>query len=386
MNRRNALWLSLLAGIWPSNLLAQNDDPPPRRAAKPRKIDDGDAPAEKPAKRPKAAPVDDPEADAPPANFGGEGGAQWKTIDISKYTALPHATGVVPQRAIVDWVFRRTTQAPWHGDKPAALYATKTQLRAYNTPAVLRQVDEIVERFTKAEADELMIRVRFVAAADPRWRYLVYSKLTPLPRSGGQGQQVWTLKQGDAAQILAQMEIYQGFKLIEDKEFRVVNGQTVTVERVAPVDYVVGPKRDSAVGLGVEQSTAKLSEGITLRMSPLLTYEGDALEVAVDLKADTVKKLHATKILTRREAGGNEIQLDVPEVTETRFNQTLDGWKLGQTLLIAAGIHPGILQSKSGFLRIPGTMPTSTEVLVFLDAERVDAPRVSRRKTTKDEE
>ena len=76
----------------------------------------------------------------------------------------------------------------------------------------------------------------------------------------------------------------------------------------------------------------------------------------------------------------------MPEVTESRFNQTLDGWKLGQTLLISAGIHPGILQSKSGFLRLPGTTPTSTEVLVFLDAERVDAPRVSRRKTSKNEE
>ena len=43
------------------------------------------------------------------------------------------------------------------------------------------------------------------------------------------------------------------------------------------------------------------------------------------------------------------------------------GWPLDQTLLISAGIQPGILQDKNGFLnlRIPGTVPTSTELLVF---------------------
>ena len=32
------------------------------------------------------------------------GAEQWKAIDISRYTALPHARDVVPQRAVVDWV------------------------------------------------------------------------------------------------------------------------------------------------------------------------------------------------------------------------------------------------------------------------------------------
>ena len=61
----------------------------------------------------------------------------------------------------------------------------------------------------------------------------------------------------------------------------------------------------------------------------------------------------------------------MPEVSETRLNQTVKDWPLGQTLMISAGIQPGILMDKGGLfnMRIPGTVPTSTELLVFLDAE-----------------
>jgi hypothetical protein len=114
----------------------------------------------------------------------------------------------------------------------------------------------------------------------------------------------------------------------------------------------------------------------------LLTYEGDALDLALDLRANTVKSLVPTKILTRREIGPTDMSIDVPEVVESRLNQTIQGWKLGQTLLIACGIHPGILQAKTGFLnlRIPGTVPTKTELIVTLDAEAVsDPPRTARR-------
>jgi hypothetical protein len=42
-------------------------------------------------------------------------------------------------------------------------------------------------------------------------------------------------------------------------------------------------------------------------------------------------------------------------------------------LLISGGITPGILQSKTGFLnlRVPGTVPTDTELLVFIDVEPI---------------
>jgi hypothetical protein len=386
MNRRMALWLTLLSGgLVPARLLAQergareDDRAGFRKAAATARTKGRRAPGDDP-------PADDPETpaeDGDPADFPDEPGQIWRTWDISRYTALPHgADESHPQSAIIEWILRRTTSAKWHGEKLSALNASRTQIRAYHDPKTLKAVDDVVVRFTKQPgSDILRVRVRFVAAADPRWRYLVFNRLTPL-MTGPQGQQVWSLKLEDAAMVRSQMQIYQGFKLLADQEVKMVNGQTLMVKSLEDVGYTSGAVRDAAGGFGLQPGVSQLKEGVILRMSPLLNYEGDQLDVAVELTANTVKGLHRTKILARRDIGPPDITIDVPEVIETRLNQTVQGWEIGKTLLISAGIHPGILQSKTGFLnlRIPGTVPTSTELLVFLDVELVNTtPRTARR-------
>jgi hypothetical protein len=374
MNRRMALLLTLLmGGMLPRGALAQGSG---RRAASSGR---GRTPATEPA-RPRRAAVDEPEAepadpDEPPPGFGAEPGQQWKAFDISRYTGLDHSQNN-PQNAIVEWVFRRTGTAPWHGEKVAVLSANRTRIRAYNDAKYLAQAAEVIERFTNAESDFLSLRVRFVAAVDTRWRYAVYSRLTPVG-SGPQGQQVWTLKVEDSAFVLTQMQVYQGFRLLSDQKVEMVNGQTLTVKRFEPHSYTGGMQRESAAGLGYQPKAEQIEEGVTLRLSPLLTYDGDALDAAIELTANTVKSLHRTRVIAPREVGPSEITIDVPEATESRLNHTVKGWPIGQTLLISAGIHPGILQGKGGFmnLRIPGTVPSGTELLVFLDAELASRPR-----------
>jgi hypothetical protein len=386
MNRRKALFLTLLAGgLAPGRLLAQSrkgrdDEEPttrrakatPKRGARPR--DDEDVPAEG-------------GADEPPANFPAQVGHQWRTWDIGRYTALAQDTKREPQAALIEWIFRRTGSSEWHGDKIAVLVANRAKLRAYHDPKVLDQVAEVVERFTDAEADVLKVRVRFVAAESPKWRYAVNSMLTPMIR-GPQGQQVWTVSNADSALILAQMGINQGGKPLTDETIKMVNGQTLTIETTEDRDYVAGLQRTSAVGLGYQPGSEKLKEGVVLRLSPLLTYEGTAIDAAVDLRANVVRSLHHVRVIAPREIGPAEMTLDVPEVSETRLNQTIKGWPLGQTLVISAGILPGILQAKSGplNLKIPGTYPTATELLAFINAEVVDVPPRQARGRDRDRE
>jgi hypothetical protein len=218
--------------------------------------------------------------------------------------------------------------------------------------------------------------VQVVAAVDPRWRYAVYSRLTPVG-SGPQGQQIWTLKMEDAAFVLAQMGINQGFKYLVNQKYEMINGQTLKVETTVPRTFNGGMQRESAVGLGYQPKAEQLEEGFTLKISPLLTFDGDTLDAAIELSANTVRTYHRTRILAPSQIGASEVTVDVPEVSETRINQTVKDWPLGQSLLISAGIQPGILQDKNGFLnlRIPGTYPTSTELLVFLEAESVTRGR-----------
>ncbi len=389
MNRRMALMLTLLSGgLLPSRLLAQDralsrrrDDDPYRRPSSrgPERLAQAET---EPLIEEDAAPT----GGGQPQNFPEEAGAVLRTWDISKYTSLPHSDSN-PQNAILEWIFRSTGSSVWHGDRIAALSAGKAQVRAYNTPKILDQTHRIVERFNDAEFDILQVRARFVAAADPRWRYLVYTRLKPLA-SGPQGQQVWSLSVADAEMVLAQMQVYQSFKYLADRTVKIANGQTLSVVTPEVIDYVSGPQRDSASGLGFQPTTGRLTEGVSLRFSPLLTYAGDELDAAIDLRATTVKKLHATKILAPREIGPVDMTIDVPEVTYSHLNlwssyESIKGWKLGQTLLISAGIQPGILQKKTGFLnlRIPGTVPTDTELLVFLDVDTVSTTAPARRRS-----
>ena len=131
-----------------------------------------------------------------------------------------------PEKALIDWIFLRTATSDWHGDQPAALWANRSQLYAYNSPEILKQVDDIVERFINAVEDMLSVRVQIVAAVDPRWRYTVYSRLTYVG-GGPQGQQIWTMRMDDAALVLSQMQVQQGFRPLARGRLEMINGQTV---------------------------------------------------------------------------------------------------------------------------------------------------------------
>jgi len=365
MNRRTALMLSMfLGGLIPRGLWAQQTRTKRASSARDKALE------------PAAPRGEDPDAgavgDDPPAAFANEPGFQWKTYDIARYCQLD-TKQTNPQKALVDWIFKRTGTADWHGEKVAVLSASRTQLRVYNSPDVIKQVTDIVERFVNATDDILSIHVQFIAAVDTRWRYSVFSHLTPVG-SGPQGQQIWTMRLEDAALVLSSMQMQQGFRKLADERYEMLNGQTLKFKRF---------DKRSFAGTGLQARPEVLEEGITLKISPLLVYDGNAVDAMIDLNVNTVRSFHRTKVISPREVGLGEMAIDVPEATETHLDQTIKNWPLGQTLLISAGIHPGVLDKKGGWfnLGIPGTYPTSTEVLIFLDAETV-----SRDKPEKDPE
>jgi hypothetical protein len=374
MNRRMALMLSMLcAGLFPFRLLAQTGSS--RKASQTRDktlrpVSRGNDPEEPPAP-----------GDEPAAPFAPEPGFEWRRYPITRYTKLVNSlmTSLNPQKAIIDWIFKRTGVSEWHGEKIAVLSATQTELRAYNSPEILKQVDEVVERFTNATDDVLSVHVQFIAAVDSRWRYSVFSRLTYVG-SGPQGQQIWTMRLADAALVLSQMQVQQGFRKLEDQRIEMVNGQTLTIRHGAQHTYASGLQREGTAGMGFQAKADKIEEGITLKLSPLLTFDGDALDAMIDLAVNTVRSFHRTRVIAPRDVGPSEMAVDVPESTQTRLDQTVKNWPLGQTLVISAGIHPGILDKKGGWfnLPIPGTYPTGTEVLVFLDAETVSRSKVAR--------
>jgi hypothetical protein len=369
MNRRTALLTSMfLGGLIPRSLHAQGQG---RRLAVRDKTADLRAVDREDAE---PAVVDaSPDKMMPP-----QAGFTFKPWDISRYTGIRDHQAP-PEKALIDWIFLRTTPADWHGDRGAALWANRNFLYAYNSPEILKQVDDIVERFTQAVEDMLSVNVQIVAAVDPRWRYTVYSHLTHVG-GGPQGQQIWTMKMTDAALVLSQMQIQQGFRPLAKGRLEMINGQTVRWKTLEERSFVGGLQRDSAAGISFQPRPDKINEGIILKLSPLLTFEGNAVDAKIDLTVNTLRTLHRTKVIAPREVGAAESTIEVPEASETHLEQTVKNWPLAQTLVISCGIHPGILDKKSGLfnLPIPGTFPTATELLVFLDINTIARGRPAR--------
>src|SRR5205823_2962052 len=161
----------------------------------------------------------------------------------------PHPIAPTPARQGGPWHMNRRTALFLTllsgGLLPPALWAQSRRPRD-NAPRgrrspsrVARRDDEAPEPVPSAAADRLKIRVRFVAAADPRWRYPIHSRLNPMA-SGPQGQQVWSVKVEDAAMVMTQMGIQQGFKLLADQTVQMINGQTLDVKTLINRDYVAG--------------------------------------------------------------------------------------------------------------------------------------------------
>jgi hypothetical protein len=378
MNRRRALFGSLWAScLAMSSQLVKAQQPPSSfegdlEPVRDRKVS---LTQERRPSRPAASEEPDEEAASDSTGFE-EAGHQWMSYDISKYMQLPHDQTIPPQNAIIDWIIRRYGTGIWHGSKVSALVANKKQVKAYHDSKVLKQVGEIVERFTDSTADILKVRIRFVAAADPRWRYMVLSRMNLLG-GGPQGQQIWTMSLTDATMAITQMQVYQGFELLADQQVEMINGQTLSMITSEKKPYNPGLQRQAtANNQSTEASFNQLNEGVFLKFSPLLTYEGNAVDGSIELTCNTVKTMIKTRVLAGREQGANEVTVDVPEVVSSKLVQTVR-WTIGQTLVISGGIHPGmLLKNKNGFLnlRIPGTVPTQTETLVLIDVETPNSP------------
>ena len=132
MNRRMALFLTLMmGGLVPRGLRAQGTSrrtstKEPRPGPRSRRRRDVPSSGVADEKEPE---VEAGDQDEPTPNLPAEPGQAWRRYDIGHYTSLAQNQSL-PQNAIVEWIFRRTGSADWHGDKVAVLGASRSQLHA----------------------------------------------------------------------------------------------------------------------------------------------------------------------------------------------------------------------------------------------------------------
>ena len=298
----HALLLTTLLGAFcPSSLLGQEAK---RRSSKPRTREIVGSSRRRRRRRRTPTAADDAVADASPRATTRRPASATSRASSGSATDRPLHQGRQNSRQPAESHHRLDLQAHRH-----ARLARRQDRRplgqpdrapGLQLPEILKQVDEIVERFTNATEDVLSIHVQFIAAVDTRWRYSVFSRLT-FVGSGPQGQQIWTMRLEDAALILSQMQVQQGFRKLADQRVEMINGQTLTIKTSEPRTFAGGLQRDGAAGTGFQPKADKLEESIILKLSPLLNFDGDAVDAMIDLTVNTVRSFHRTRVITPRD-------------------------------------------------------------------------------------
>ena len=266
MNRRTAMFLTMLmGGLVPRGVLAQGSDRRRRRAAtrgrgtalEPAADRDGTSSAEIRRRRRRSAGRPTSDLPGEPGSSGGSSTSPdtpaSTTEPVSEPAERDHRVDLPADRHHP--LARRQDRRPQR--EPVA------DPRVQRREACSTRLDEVIERFTNAVSDFLSIRVRFVAAVDTRWRYAVYSRLTPVG-SGPQGQQIWTLQdRGRGVRARPDAGLPGIPKLLDQPEVEMVNGQTLMVEHDrARAASSAGCSARAPPASATSRKAEKLEEGV----------------------------------------------------------------------------------------------------------------------------
>lgn len=278
-------------------------------------------------------------------------GQVWREYDISPYTSKVTTTEK-PEQAIVDWIVRETGTEAWFSDPLGILSASKDTLRVYHTPEMQRLVLDIVDRFVSSQADPYAISLRLVAVGSPNWRSTAMSLLQPvdLQTPGVDG---WLLTKEHAAVLLAQMRNRTDFREYGSPNLLIPNGQSHTISRTTPKNYVRTVRMRPDVWPGHELVMGQLQEGFSLQINPLMSRDGTSMEAVVKCNIDQIEKLIDVNVDVPSAGGGvQRVQVQVPQVVSWRLHERFR-WPADKVLLLSCGVVAAPTSERIGPLGIP---------------------------------
>lgn len=263
-----------------------------------------------------------------------EHGQVWREYDLSPYTSLVKDTDR-PQQAVIDWILRETGTDVWFSEPLGILSASPTTLRVYHTPAMQQVVRDTVERFVHTDGQNQSLGLRLLTVSSPNWRARAVTLMKPIEVKSP-GVEGWVLSRENAAVLYEELKARADFREHSAPRVEIANGQSETLARTQPVRYQRGvqPRSD---GLGYELIPGQIDEGYSLQISPLLSLDGTAVEVAISCQVDQVEKLVPIAIDVPVVGQGQRVQIQVPQLASWRLNERLR-WPADQVLLLSCGV------------------------------------------------
>ncbi|MCA9205752.1 MAG: hypothetical protein KDA59_22015, partial [Planctomycetales bacterium] len=198
-----------------------------------------------------------------------DAGQIWKEYDLAPYTSRVTDT-VKPEQAVVDWILRETGTEVWFSQPLGILSATPNKLRVYHTPEMHEVVRDIYYRFVNSQAETQVLSLRMVTVDSPNWRALAYSMMTPVTVQSP-GVEAWLLTKESAALLTANLSKRTDYREHNSPNVLIHNGQTHTLTRKRPKNYVRSANGQGLVALSPQLELGQIEEGYTLQVSPLMS-------------------------------------------------------------------------------------------------------------------
>jgi hypothetical protein len=263
-----------------------------------------------------------------------EHGQVWREYDISPYTARIKDNDR-PQQTIIDWILRETGTDAWFAEPLGILSASSTTLRVYHTQKMQDTVHGIVERFVHDSGPSHSVGLRVVTVSSPNWRARAVTLMKPIDVKSP-GVEGWLLSRENAAMLYQELKGRSDFREHSAPRTEIANAQSQTLARTQPRRYSRGvtPRAD---GLGYELIPAQIDEGYSLTISPLLSLDGESVDVAIQCQVDQVEKLVPIAIDVPVVGQGARVQIQVPQLVSWRLSERLR-WPTDQVLLLSCGV------------------------------------------------
>ena len=294
-------------------------------------------------------------------------GQVWREFDIRSYT-LRVASTSRPQQAIIDWIFRETGSAVWHGGIPAVLSADRSTLRVYHVPSIQNKVADIVGRFTEEGAEPWAIDVNILGIKNPDWRKGTLPMMTPLLGSQ-HGVQVWLMEREDVSLLREKLSKRRDYRLHRVDHMPVYSGQAQTLRLTRPKRFVRDIERGDFSGKTYRPVMDQIEEGLVLELTSLKSSDGNSLDVTSKFHLSQVDSLRSVEVDIPISSGTRSVAtVQVPQVIQQHFEEEFT-WPVGKVLVLSFGMTGSPIPSTAR--RTLYAAPRRQEVLVFLN---VSAP------------
>ena len=263
------------------------------------------------------------------------------------------ATAVVT--ALGEWILAETGESTWRGETISAISLTPQRLRVFHTPAVLKQIDEIVERFTRPESAGYGCRLRVFSVNNPRWRTTLRADLESVPVRNS-GVTAWLLDASQRESFDTAMARQVGFReyfnspaptagtssgtaSLPTQILVTPSGVPLSLRSVRTRSYAQDAYAISAFP-GYAQQTGTLAEGFVVRLLPLLSPDEQTLDISLHHELAVVDRMQGIGVHFTSPAGQRQqVTLEQPQMFRTNGTERFR-WPVGRTLLLSLGQVP----------------------------------------------